>query len=313
MEGIQFRAMNTDIVLQAEGTADQLRPGFEAASQYIQDCECRFTRFSPDSELSHLNNAGGAWVQVSPELFEIILVAREFMQKTGGLFNPAILPNLQRIGYDRSMDLLRMEEDSAAPVAAAFQAINFDDIQIRPEDYQVSLPMGAMLDLGGIAKGWIAEKAAGLLNKYSPACGVSAGGDMFLIGKPEGRETWSVDLENPSTPADNLVRLNLPPGAVATSSISKRVWKQNGVERHHLIDPRTGEPAQTEWLSVTVIAPHACEAEVYAKALLIAGQRSAHQLALNEDISYLAVDRHGQILGTKKSLEFIHEFKYQDD
>jgi thiamine biosynthesis lipoprotein len=99
--------------------------------------------------------------------------------------------------------------------------------------------------------------------------------------------------------------LNIPPGAVATSSITKRAWKQGEKQRHHLIDPRTGEPAETDWLSVTVIAAHADLCEVFAKALLIAGPREAQTIAQNADISYLAVNREGNILGTQESLEYI--------
>lgn len=93
-----------------------------------------------------------------------------------------------------------------------------------------------------------------------------------------------------------LTRLNVPPGAVTTSSITKRKWMQAEAPRHHLIDPRTGEPAETDWLSVTVIAPHTDLSEVFAKALLIAGSQEADVLARNApEISYLAVDREGKI------------------
>jgi thiamine biosynthesis lipoprotein len=104
-----------------------------------------------------------------------------------------------------------------------------------------------------------------------------------------------------------MTRLNVPPGAVATSSITRRIWNQAGKKRHHLIDPRTGEPAVTDWLSVTVLAPHADMAEVFAKALLIAGSQVAESIARNASlISYLAVDREGKIWGTKESLEYVY-------
>lgn len=136
---------------------------------------------------------------------------------------------------------------------------------------------------------------------------------MFLVGSPPGQSTWPIDLENPAKPGETLVLLNTPPGAVATSSVAKRIWKQAGIARHHLIDPRTGEPARTEWLSVTVIAPHASQAEVFAKALLIAGPHEAHQLALNEDILYLAINQQEQIIGTKNSLELIDKYENKID
>jgi len=171
------------------------------------------------------------------------------------------------------------------------------------------LPNGMRLDLGGIAKGWIAEQAALILADYSQACLVDAGGDMFMVGLPDGESSWQIELEDPRNADWSLTRLNVPPGALTTSSIMKRKWMQGEMPRHHLIDPRTGEPAETDWLSVTVIAPHADMAEVFAKALLIAGPREAEMLAQNAtEISYLAVDHEGKIWGSLESLEYINEY-----
>jgi thiamine biosynthesis lipoprotein len=159
------------------------------------------------------------------------------------------------------------------------------------------------IDLGGIAKGWIAEQAALILADFSSASAVNAGGDMFLIGLPNGEEQWSVELEDPLKPERTLMTIKVNPGAVATSSVTKRTWKQGGIARHHLIDPRTGEPAITDWLSMTVIAAHACEAEVFAKALFLGGPVECEDIARASGIqfSYLAVDRNLKIWGTQKS------------
>ena len=131
---------------------------------------------------------------------------------------------------------------------------------------------------------------------------------MFLIGLPEGQEQWPVDLEDPLQPENILTTLKVDPGAVATSSVTKRIWKQAGKNRHHIIDPRTREPAVSDWLSVTVVAPHAYEAEVFAKALLIAGPRESEEIARNSglDFSYFAVDRDKKIWGSQKSLEYLY-------
>ena len=126
-----------------------------------------------------------------------------------------------------------------------------------------------------------------------------------LRGLPDSLRGWQVDLEDPRNPGEILANLNLPSGWLATSSITKRTWKQGGKMRHHLIDPRSGEPAQTEWLSVTVIAAHTTQCEAFAKALLIAGPGEAPIIAQNMQIAYLAVDHEGNILGTQNCLEYI--------
>jgi thiamine biosynthesis lipoprotein len=164
------------------------------------------------------------------------------------------------------------------------------------------------VDLGGIAKGWIAEQAALILGRYATACVVDAGGDMFMVGLPDGLEQWPVVLEDPLHPDRVLTSIKVDPGGVATSTVTKRVWKQAGKNRHHIIDPRTHEPAESEWISVTVAAPHAYEAEVFAKALLIAGPQEAEEIAHNSGLQffYLAVDRDNNIWGNQDSLESYH-------
>jgi thiamine biosynthesis lipoprotein len=307
MEMFHFRAMNTDVSFAADGKVVDLAPALGKTRQFIEESERRFTRFSEDSELSQLNRAAGNWFHASPELLEVILLAEHYVELTQRLFDPSILPDLKRIGYDRSMDSIRAEGIFPTPNPAPRQRIPFNGILIRPEESLIYLPPGLSLDLGGIAKGWIAEKAATILAEYSPVCGVSAGGDMYLVGLPENETGWPVDLEDPRKPGEALSMLNIPPGGVATSAVTKRTWKQGKKQRHHLIDPRTGETAETDWLSVTVIAAHTYECEVFAKALLIGGPREAQNISQNADISYLAVDREGNIIGTQASLELIYD------
>jgi thiamine biosynthesis lipoprotein len=310
MEIFRFRAMNTDITLAAQGAPNHLQEGFERTQQYIEASERRFTRFSETSELSHLNLSAGTWFHASEDMAFVLSLAKQYVEQTGGLFNPSILPDLERAGYDRSMDLIRAQDALLPPARFTpdYNPLPLDGLIINPDENLVFLPHGMRLDLGGIAKGWIAEQAALILADYSSACLVDAGGDMFMVGLPEGGTSWQIDLEDPLNPDRSLTSLNVPPCALTTSSVMKRKWMQGDTPRHHLIDPRTGEPAQTDWLSVTVVAPHADMAEVFAKALLIAGPQDAERIAYNApEISYLTVDRGGQIWGSLESLELINE------
>jgi thiamine biosynthesis lipoprotein len=125
---------------------------------------------------------------------------------------------------------------------------------------------------------------------------------------PNELDYWEIELEDPRNPAQALTMLKLGPGAVATSSIVKRSWRQGEKLRHHLIDPRTGDPAETDWLCVTAIADRAVAAEVFAKALLIAGSGQAMELfSRNQEISFIAVDRDGKLWGSQNSLEFFND------
>ena len=309
METLHLRAMNTDILLAAEGEADQLRAGFEQASGFIQSGESRFTRFSEDSELSALNRSSARRFKASSDLFSVVALARRFFHLTLGLFDPSILPDLKRVGYDRSMNVLR--ELGPSPLLETLLANehpSFSEMDLDESDQTILLPPGMTLDLGGIAKGWIAEQAANILSDYATACAVDAGGDMFLVGLPEGLDQWSVALEDPLQTENILTTLKVNPGAIATSTVTKRVWQQAGKNRHHIIDPRTREPAVSDWISVTVIAPHAYEAEVFAKALLIAGPQEAEEIVRHSGIpfSYLAVDQEKKIWDNQGIMDYAY-------
>ena len=293
-----FRAMNSDIVLAAEGELAQVKSGFVAAQNFIEASEKRFTRFSEQSELSRLNRSAGNWFQASPDLFEVVKQAIFYFHKTNGLFDPTILSSLLNAGYIYSMDEIRRIGSAPQPVRHLRALVStFDSVKLNENTSSIRLPVDLQIDLGGIAKGWIAERAAHLLSQYASACAVNAGGDMFLIGYPDGQDSWEVGLEDPRDPQIDITLLLLQEGAVATSSVVKRAWKQGGVSRHHLIDPRTGEPAKTSWLSVTVLASHAVAAETFAKAFLIADKDESRLLGQqNPELTVLAVDKDGDLV-----------------
>jgi thiamine biosynthesis lipoprotein len=303
-----FRAMNTSILMAAEGSREAVDAGFDRAEAFVHSSECRFTRFSPDSELSQLNRSSGSWFEASPELFEVVLQAFEFHYQTGGLFDPGILGALQHAGYDRSMDDIKALGNLPAPSAPLQPQPRFSQIQLDTASHSIFLPFGLQIDLGGIAKGWIAEKAAQILSMSAEACAVDAGGDVSLIGHPSHTGSWRIALENPSDPNRALAIIKSGPGALATSTVSRRRWLQEGQVKHHLIDPRTQRPSDTEWTSVTVMASHLPQAEVYAKSILIGGPAEVKHLSgSNPEIEFIVVDQNIRLWGSKNSREYIDE------
>jgi thiamine biosynthesis lipoprotein len=286
--------------------------GFKLTRDFIAAGEARFTRFADTSELARLNRSAGAWFQASPELFEVVQLACEYAVETEGLFDPTMLAALEAAGYDKSMDDIRVDGVSSQSRSIYHTRSAFRAIQLDEPTQSIHLPLNVRIDLGGIAKGWIAEQAALVLSEYAEACAVSAGGDIFMMGLPAGEADWSIGLEDPRDPDRDLTTLHVGPGAVATSSIAKRRWRQGRREQHHIIDPRTGIPADTDWLSVSVIAPQAALAEVYAKALLIGGSREAESIAARRpEITYIAVDQTGQVWGSARAGEVMHVIGFE--
>ena len=138
----EFRAMNTDIVLAAEGKPQALRAGFAQARRYIEASEARFTRFAETSELAALNRASGEWTRVSPEMFELLREARAYVQATGGLFDPAILADLERAGYDKSMDEVRRAGAGEASEHVSNVRASIREMALDSERQAVRLPRG---------------------------------------------------------------------------------------------------------------------------------------------------------------------------
>ena len=306
MEYVEFSAMNTTVQVAAEGDLDDLQPGFERVQRFVEQAEAQFSRFRPTSELCALNRAAGQWFYASPALFELVKAALKLHRLTQGLFDPSILGALQQAGYDRSMDEIR-GADLPARSGALRPSPPFRETRLDPATRAIFLPAGMQIDLGGLAKGWIAAQAAELLLPFTTACAVSAGGDMALLGLPGDQHLWEISLEDPLDSEQVLAILKVPAGGLATSSVTRRQWRQGAEARHHIIDPRNGQPSRSPWLSVTVYAQSILYAEAFAKALLIAGPAAAPALLSRvQGLQYAAVEPDGQISGTLKNMELCY-------
>ena len=267
-----FRAMGTSVRV----ATDDLSPNVITRSERLiaatfRTEERRFSRFRGDSELSRLNAAAGRSVRVSRGFAEVLGLALEAAEETGGLFDPTVLHALAAAGYDRDFDeVLAGARGALHPVQPCGRWR-----EVVMESDRVRLPPGAGLDLGGLVKGWTADLAASrAVDAGLPWVLVNAGGDLRVAGRAP---RISVMVEDPDDPERELGRLSVAEGGVATSSIRARAW---GEGSHHLIDPRTGAPSRTELVQVTTVGTTCARAEVAAKAILLGGVETAPGAAL---------------------------------
>ncbi len=259
-----FRAMGTEMFLIAPEAARGFDQAFVRVRETFERLEQRFSRFRSDSELSEVNRRSGAWTSVSEPFAELLALALDGARRRGGLFDPTILPALVTAGYDRDFWALGDAHPQPRPVDGPAQTGRWEDVRL--EDGRVLLPEGAALDFGGIGKGWAADRAVELVDGL-PWAVVDAGGDLRIGGSPpEGG--LDIATEDPVAPGSEVVRLKLSFGALATSSVTRRVW---GPRLHHVIDPRTGRPAITRVLQATAWGETCAEAEVRATWALLAG------------------------------------------
>ncbi len=265
VERAGFRAMGTDVSLIGPAGSPAFLAGADTLRSVFEREERRFSRFRPDSELSAVNAAAGAWTGVSLEFGSVVGLALTAWSETGGRFDPTVLDAVIAAGYDRDFDeILAGARGALRPPRPCGRA---GDVEL--DGRRLRLPPGVGLDLGGIAKGWTVDVAA----EAAVACGlpwalVNAGGDLRIAGVAP-REGIEVGVEDPETSDTDAGRIVLDEGALATSSVTRRAWG-NGL--HHLIDPATGLPAAGPVLQASVWAPTCAEAEVRAKEALLEGE-----------------------------------------
>lgn len=281
-----FPAMGTTIELTLVGLDAAAAEGaFDLAVRQAEEWEATFSRFRQESELSRLNARAGQWVRVSDRLLLGIVAALRARRETQGLFDPTILPALVALGYDRSFDTLRECTCMRAPARPAFAA--GQRVEVAPAWRGVRVAEGAMLDLGGIAKGMFADALAARLADW-PGGAISAGGDLRVWGLPPDGRIWTVGVEDPDDRSRDIALIALASGAVATSSDNRRAWQVGDRRCHHLIDPRTGRPAESGVRAVSAVAGTAADAEVAATALFVGGVDPAHVARL-ENAFFAAV------------------------
>ncbi|MDW3220592.1 MAG: FAD:protein FMN transferase [Acidimicrobiales bacterium] len=272
--------MGTDVEIRLADSAGWL---LSFAEDRVARFERMWSRFDPESELSALNRASGRPSIVSAATIELLAAAVDGFWRTDGLFDPRIIDSLEAHGYDRSFDRIDPAASVGGGPAPGGPIGRPLTIELLEEVAAVVLPRGERWDLGGIGKGFTADRLVEeLWREGAGAVLVNMGGDMRMHGDAFGEPAWTVAIDHPL--ADGvLAEAHLHEGAVATSSRLTRRWHRRGAEAHHLIDPRTGAPAETDLVAVSVVASSAWWAEVLAKAALIAGRADGTAL----------VERHG--------------------
>jgi thiamine biosynthesis lipoprotein len=279
-----FQAMGTDVELLVEADDEAAgRRALLAAEVEVKRLEGILSRFRPDSELSRLNDEGA--LDAGPDLLRVADAAVSARDRSGGRVDPTVHDAVVAAGYDRSFPLPpdRTRASAGPPPRCG------GEVRIDRRRGRIELGPEVRIDLGGIAKGDAAEQACRALASAGP-CLASIGGDLAVRGVPD-EGSWTVGVE---TPGGSLT-LALTSGGLATSGRDRRHWRQGGKPRHHLIDPATGRPAQTDLLRVTAVAADAVEAEVHAKSLILAGSRAALAEAEEKGIPCVLVAESGAV------------------
>lgn len=277
----EFRAMNTNIDVQLFADREQAEHAATLVKSWFEMQEQRFSRFVADSELNRLNHSRG-WMPVSAAMDEVLSLAYGYIGQTEGIFQPGISKALRlskrashRLLLDRLIGARKMVAVSAEQETLDYSRPTW--IQ-REGSRMVHLDPGTEIDLGGIVKGWAVERVADWLQQKMKidAGMINAGGDVQVWGTAD-HPYWTLEVTSPIPHKQDLSgKVRIRNGAVATSGISPKQEECDYKGRvHHLIDPRTMEPADTDILQCTVVGKHASQCEIVAKTVCILGSVEA--------------------------------------
>jgi thiamine biosynthesis lipoprotein len=264
-----FRALGTGcVVLVTDPT--QLRAATGEVEAELADVDLACSRFRPDSELERVNANAGTAVNVSPLLVDAVLVARRAAEQTDGDVDPTVGEAMRVLGYDR--DFAALPKDGEA-VATLVRVPGWQLVDVDERRGTVRVPTGVRLDLGATAKALAADRAATRAAAVA-GCGVlvSLGGDLAVAGPSPGRG-WPVRVtdSHASAPDADGQTVLVESGGLATSSTTVRRWARGGQELHHVVDPRTGRPADEVWRTVSVAAASCVDANIASTAAIIRG------------------------------------------
>lgn len=237
--------------------------------------------FDEGSDVSKINKAAANQeIQVAPEVIEIIEAAQEVYRASDGAFDITVAPLSMLWKFDTETPA----PPEKAQITQALSRVGGENLKINKETMTVTkLQEDIQIDLGGAAKGYAGDLAVKVLKDCGIESGiVDLGGNITCFGKNPNTKngTWRIGLQTPFAPTGDFeTSVEVEGGAVVTSGTYQRYFEHNGKKYHHIIDPKTGYPANKEYSSVTVKAENTLMADCLATAIFVAGREKGEKLA----------------------------------
>ena len=230
-----------------------------------------------DSDISKINAADGAPVTVSGETYELLEKCIQYSEATEGLFDISVYPLVKLWGFTTGEYRIPSEEE----ISTVQERIDYRKIQLSGGN-KVQIPKGMQIDLGAAAKGYLSQKLMDLFAKNGVSSAVvSLGGNVQTMGRKEDGSRYRIGIVDPADGTSIYGTLEVEDKAVITSGIYQRYFEKEGKTWHHIMDKRTGKPADNDLASVTVITEEGTAGDALATALYIMGEERAVEYQKN--------------------------------
>lgn len=275
---------NFDTVIQISArTSDAVMQQLSDRCEYFEN---KFSRTIEGADIWNINHAAGSPVEVAPETAQCISAALEYSKASDGLFDITI-------GAVSSLwDFVTGVKPDDATIQEAVKHVDYRCVQVSGTTVTLSDP-AAMLDLGGIAKGFITDDLVGILRDAGcESAMLSLGGNVYVLGESFRGDDWNVGVQDPNGATDDVIA-SVPAQnkSVVTSGLYERSFTQNGVLYYHILDPKTGYPAQTDLASASIMSEASTDGDAYSTILFLLGHdRAIEFLNSDERFSGVVVD-----------------------
>ncbi len=282
---------DTVITVTASSDQDTLDGALSLCGKY----EKLLSKTIEGSDVWQINHASGATVQVSADTIALLKKSIEISEASGGAFDITVAPAIALWDFTGDKHILP-DKDALAEAATL---IDYRKISI--EGNYVTLGEGIEVDLGGIAKGYIADKIAEYLWEQGVESGLlNFGGNVLVIGTKPGGEKWSVGVRDPDGEADDYIAaIHVANQAVVTSGVYERGFALDGVWYHHILDTKTGWPVHNGLMSVTIVADNSTLADALSTTCFALGIEEGTKLAEAYAAQAVFIDENGMITASQ--------------
>ncbi|HEY5561921.1 MAG TPA: FAD:protein FMN transferase [Clostridiaceae bacterium] len=269
-------ALGTIIQLRAYGRKSE--KAIEEAVTRLNQIDDKMSYFKEDSEISKINKAAGVSPQVvSEETFLLLNTAVKYSELSQGAFDPTIRPLVNLWGIGSGFEDVPTKEE----IDTTLKLINYEDIILDKSNNSVLLKTkGQSLDLGGIAKGYATDAVKNIFIRNNIKSGlIDLGGNIYALGGKQDGTPWRVGIQDPYAPRGGYIGVvTVKDKSVVTSGYYEKYYIKSGRTYHHIIDPRTGYPSESNLISATIISDKSLDGDGLSTGLYIMGVTKATKL-----------------------------------
>jgi thiamine biosynthesis lipoprotein len=269
------------------------------ATEKMKAFEKKLSLFRDDSIISEINRSSGeCMVDIDSDTLQIIKTAKQYSELTDGLFDITIAPLVKAWGINTPN--ARVLEDNE--IEQVLELVDYNKVLLLEEEKKIFLKQkGAMIDLGGIAKGYIADK---IIDYYKEAkverAFVNLGGNVKVLNTKKEFEPWKIGIKYPSSNPDEIIGfVKVRNESVVTSGDYERFFEYKGEKYNHILNPKDGKPMQTDLRSVTVISDSSLECDALSTPLFMMGLEEACEFVKNNtNIKCIFITKDDKIIMT---------------